>query len=62
MNRSTYGNTNSNLIINNKGKKSFGKLNNNNNNLKNIHEKIKIQNIQFPKAKLLNIYNQNNNI
>ena len=42
-----------NLVINKKGQKSSGKINMN--NLNKINEKIKFNDVQFPKAKLLNI-------
>jgi hypothetical protein len=57
INNTSFGNP-GNLVINKKGKKSSGKINLN--NLKKNNEKLKFNDVQFPKAKLLNIYQRNN--
>ena len=59
VNNTTYGNAN-NVIIK-KGQKSSGMISLNNLK-KNKGNNIKFDNLQFPKKKLLNIYNKNNNI
>ena len=51
LNHTSYGN-NGNLVVNKKGKQSSGKINLN--NLKKNNEKIKINDIQYKKAKLSN--------
>ena len=53
INNASYGNT-GNLDVNKKGKKSSGKINLN--NLKKNNEKLKFNDVQFPKAKLSNYY------
>ena len=59
VNNTTYGNANN--VINKKGQKNSGMI-----SIDNLKKKkgnnIKFDNLQFPKKKLLNIYNKNNNI
>ena len=60
MNNISYNNSNTtNFCINKVGKKSSEKINTN--NLKKNNPKINLINVQFPKAKFLNIYTGYNN-